>query len=203
MSSLHTLTGLCYSVTALFTCQDTGNADPFGSLLSIGLDGVCILEIQLAANVHVAVERLMKLVSQLTWKVRRWNVAYHIHITLLFSRLLRQEVEEEVGSIITGHILSNRWPQLELCFFRIPWDISSCVCNNQNWLFVREVGPTGVCGDISSCLSGDQTGCFFENRHVVDLFVATKAGILSPSMSTVLWEDRNRRLDPNKRKVAS
>lgn len=85
MSSLHTLIGLCYSVTALFTCQDTGNADPFGSLLSIGLDGVCILEIPLAANVHVAVERLMKLVSQLTWKVRRWNVAYHIHITYFLA----------------------------------------------------------------------------------------------------------------------
>lgn len=32
MSSLHTLIDLCYSVTALFTCQGAGNADPFGSL---------------------------------------------------------------------------------------------------------------------------------------------------------------------------
>lgn len=60
MSSLHTLIGLCYSVTALFTCQDTGNADPFGSLLSIELGQVCILEIPVAAkfDVYIALKML-------------------------------------------------------------------------------------------------------------------------------------------------
>jgi len=36
--------GLCCSVTALCACQATRNADPFGSLLSIELCQVCIVE---------------------------------------------------------------------------------------------------------------------------------------------------------------
>lgn len=56
----HTLIGLCYSVTALFTCQDTGNADPFGSLLSIDLDRVCGSEMPLAVKLSELLNPAMR-----------------------------------------------------------------------------------------------------------------------------------------------